>query len=57
MKYVLIMTAYYSYQGGVAIHSIKFNDEAAAYAAGDKWRNAYQTHTQIYCTYVVVEMP
>lgn len=54
MKYVLIMTASY-YNVGLSVHSIEFNDEIAAHAAGQKWYENVNRSVNAY--YTVVESP
>ncbi len=57
MIYVLIMTIQSShYQGGLAMHSIEFNDFKGACDAGYQWQESLRNHS-VCASYVVVKKP
>lgn len=57
MIYVLLMTLQSSHrEGGIAMHSIEFNDEMAAHDAGRKWQDSLR-HQPLGGSYVVVVKP
>lgn len=55
--FTLILTIQSSHKdGGIAMHSIDFNDVNGAYNAGEKWRESLR-HQSVIASYVVVEKP